>query len=112
MVKRLAGNLDLMRNLGGLQGVDRQVEQNLQQVGAVDLRRYIGAQIVNHELVAVGTGMPDEKILQVRQHLPDANVSPINGVGIQEAEISPRNLKAAPDLSGKIFEIRFDMFKL
>ena len=101
-----------MRRVAGLQRVDREIEQDLQEVGPVDLGDGVGQQVVDDELMPECAGMADEQILQIDEHLLHAHVSVLDLGGVEEAEVAARNLEAAPDLAVQAVEIAFDRLEL
>ena len=108
----LAGDFDLVRGFDGLERVDGEVEQDLEEVRAVDFRGDVRIEIVNDELVAVRARVADEEVFQIGEHLPHADVGADGSVGVEEAEVAARDFKAAADLSREILEVGFDVFEL
>ena len=76
-IKRLgqdaAFDVDRMRLRRALEGIDRQVEQDLDDIGSVHAHADVLGQRANGELVVLQAGMHADQMAKVREQLVDAD---------------------------------------
>ncbi len=101
-----------MRLRGALECVDRQVEQCLNDVGAIHPHADFFRQRVNCKLMVVTAGMDLDQMIEICQQLIDAYPRGFIGLPSQETEITPRNLDAISDLPGDGLQPVFDEIQI
>ena len=107
-----AAQLDAVRLITGLEGVDREVEEDLEEVRPVDVRDYIPIESMHGEVVALGAGVAGQQLAQIDEDLVGADVRLLRAGVVQEAEVAPGNLEAASDLARQLVEVALDGFEL
>ena len=83
-----------------LEAVDGEVEQNLDEVGAVDAHIDVLGKRFDEERVVLDGGMDAEQFVQVGEDVIDADGRVLLGILAQETEVTAGNLDAIRDLAG------------
>src|SRR5207244_1838428 len=85
---------------GRLQAVDRQIQQNLNEIGAIDFQLGLFGGRVDDQLIVFDARMELEKLPKIGQDLVQIDAGLGGGLVPQKTEIAPRNLDAPADLPG------------
>ena len=84
---------------GALERVDGQVEQDLDEIGAVDLHDHVLGKRADLELVVAQARMNAKQLAQIGQELVDPDARGLLRLAPQEAQVAARNLDAVGDLA-------------
>ena len=96
----MSDDFDTVRGIARLQGVDGEVEEDLEEVGTVDEGNDVGVEVLDGEFVAFAAWVFDEKFLEVGEDLVDGDVAvEVSLAGAEVAQITAGNLNAADDLA-------------
>ena len=102
-----------VRLFRGLEGIDGEVQQDLEKIRAVDFDGHVRFHVVDDELMALGAGMAGEQIAEIRQGLAHTGMVGIGRVAaLQKRQVAAGDLETAIDLPGEVAKIAFEAFEL
>src|SRR5262245_51763015 len=105
---KMTTNFDPVLLGAALQRVEREVEQDLDQIRPVRRHRNVLAQRVDEQLIIADGGMNSEQLAEVAQDLVGPNPRGAIGLLPQEAEIPPGDFDAIGNLPGNALEAILD----
>jgi hypothetical protein len=108
LLESVGGEGDLMWGGGGLESVDGEVKEELDQIGSVDLGEDIGVQRLNDEVVLFEAGMDAEQFADVAKGLLEADAHACLGGVAEEAEVALGDFNAIIDLPRDTSQAVFD----
>src|SRR5262249_23655224 len=83
-----------------LKGIDAEIMQHLEHVGAVHANGHVLRQRMNTELVEFAAGMYPQHVVEVPKQFIDADRLGFPGLLAHQAEVTPRDLDAISHLPG------------
>lgn len=108
----MAGDFDEVGIGARLEGVDGEVEENLEEIGAVDGHEEVMVEALDGEAVAMGGGVAVEEFGEIAHHLIDGDRRFCGGLGVEEAEVASGDLDASADLAIEALEVFLNIGEL
>src|SRR5207253_10853824 len=95
-----------------LKGIDRQIQQNLNHIGAMHAHAQIAIDRLYFKFILLQTGMNANKLRKVSQKLVDANARNFVRLLAQKPKVALRNLNAVRYLASDRAQPPFNELKI
>src|SRR5580765_5065337 len=101
-----------MRLSGALECINRQIQQNLDDIRAIHSHGDILRKGVNGEVVILPAGMNPRQLIEVGEELINPNAWTVVGVAAQKPKVPTRNFNAVRYLPGDCFQPVLDKLQV
>src|SRR5689334_23525751 len=108
----MPSNLDAVILRRALQRVERQVQENLDQIRSVGGHGDVIRERMDQQLIVSSAGMNPEQFTEIAKDVVDPYPHVLVWILPEKTQVAARDLNAVGDLAGNAFETILDQFKV